>query len=653
MLVIVLLALSGLFYPSFIYCQDSLLQSFADVENDYDDLAEWIAELKEHPLDINKASITQWKQIPFITEAQISAILKYRSKNSGPLTTGDIKKILGTATFQLIQSFIHGPSPLEVWKMIYSQSVRSSHPRPPEIIDNSYAGNELAHTSRLRFHYGERWQCGLIMAKDPGERNYSDRLAGFLNYSTRSFRIIIGDFVLYQGQGLLYANPYTNRQSSLATLSFRQGISYLKHSLSRSGLSSQTGIAMSYAPASFLELIGTFSLTKHDVVVDSESNVITGIKYNTYHRTDREIENAHRLKETIHTVILNTHHGKQIHLSFLMAQVLYDPPVQHTVSTVGSEQKRRTFYSFSGRRIYLFSSSYSSVFRNIHYTGELARSAVNRRESQYWAGSSDTGIGISHSLFFKTKSFHTGIKHWYVPKNFQSPYGGVFNSNSFFPRGLNGFYLAFYWHPSKEIKFNAYKLIQKQLWRSYFNPLPLQKSDWFIAFDYHKFSNHLHVRLRQTQNQSYSTTRLANTHMSIALSKQLRTELLTKLNKTLTTRFRWEQRWIKNSPGLSTNVFQDLRIHLDPAFYINLRISFFKTHGYAYKIYEYESDLPYTFSNYPLYGDGKKYSILLRYRPWNKISFWFKYRFMKRFDDGQKETKQEFKIMFRWRIGNN
>ncbi len=55
------------------------------------------------------------------------------------------------------------------------------------------------------------------------------------------------------------------------------------------------------------------------------------------------------------------------------------------------------------------------------------------------------------------------------------------------------------------------------------------------------------------------------------------------------------------------------------------RLLFFQTNSYDSRIYEYENDLQGVFSNPPLYGKGRRWYILARYRPGPNITVSLKY----------------------------
>ena len=73
----------SIFIPLIILGQDSLLQSFADMESDQNDLAEIITDLKEHPLDINIANIIALLFYCIINETRISQYVLYFLPNEG------------------------------------------------------------------------------------------------------------------------------------------------------------------------------------------------------------------------------------------------------------------------------------------------------------------------------------------------------------------------------------------------------------------------------------------------------------------------------------------------------------------------------------------------------------------------------------------
>ena len=76
--------------------------------------------------------------------------------------------------------------------------------------------------------------------------------------------------------------------------------------------------------------------------------------------------------------------------------------------------------------------------------------------------------------------------------------------------------------------------------------------------------------------------------------------------------------------------FQDIKYKFLTGLLMNARVTFFQTDSYASRLYEYENDLPGSFSNYALYGRGYTWYVLFKWQPVEKLSFHLKFRYFHR-----------------------
>jgi hypothetical protein len=113
-------------------------------------------------------------------------------------------------------------------------------------------------------------------------------------------------------------------------------------------------------------------------------------------------------------------------------------------------------------------------------------------------------------------------------------------------------------------------------------------------------------------------------------SHRLRIQIEKKFSTNVRLRSRFEQCFINfsdmSTPKIGTNFYQNLHIGLSKNLQIKLQFSSFHTIDYDARIYEYENDLPGVFSNYPLYGSGNKWYIMLTTTISKNIKIWLKYR---------------------------
>jgi hypothetical protein len=617
---------------------DSTYIDLYDQAEDNEKMLEHIDDLNQNPVHINTACKTEWQRIPFLNDIQIESILKIRNEKGKFESVDALKSIIGNARYELIRSLLTCRQS-RPWSLIIRQSNRLASPAPEAVKSNRYKGDALVNTTRIRFNYGEHFNGGLICAKDAGEPDYLDRLTGYISYSQEGFNVILGNISVQHGGGLIFANPYANMKSSYATLSFRQKYTRIKPSVSRSSLRTHSGVTLHYTPLPYLELITVCTLNRRDAYVLDDGKTITGIREGGYHRTETELNARNKIRETQQALFFQFHYKNDIKLGIALSHIGYIPGIKHSISTVGSAQKRRTCFSFSGRKLTQGSLTYAVRYGSVLFSGE---SAVNGR----------SGAASSNTLFIRSKSVRAGIRHWYLTPSYQSPYGSAFDDASSYPQGKTGFYLAIRWRFARGMYLNAYKLLKKNLWRSYFDPLPTHSANKLISIDIKRKGNRFQLRFTESCRESYQILASGVETVIPDRKSQIRMDLRTKLSAKLRLRARWHHIRRRGSGETGTNIFQNIRLEVFRNLHCDIRLSFFKSNSYDTRLYEYESDIPYAFSNLALYGDGKKYCILLKYMAHQRFKLWYKWRYLDYRANGKALIKREFRIMIQLDLDN-
>ena len=72
-------------------------------------------------------------------------------------------------------------------------------------------------------------------------------------------------------------------------------------------------------------------------------------------------------------------------------------------------------------------------------------------------------------------------------------------------------------------------------------------------------------------------------------------------------------------------IFQDIRFSPTNSFNLYGRVIFFKTDSFNSAIYEYENNLTGVLSNIPLFGEGIRWYVLMRYKLFRFMALSFKY----------------------------
>ena len=84
--------------------------------------------------------------------------------------------------------------------------------------------------------------------------------------------------------------------------------------------------------------------------------------------------------------------------------------------------------------------------------------------------------------------------------------------------------------------------------------------------------------------------------------------------------------FINYSQYLTKQEGTNISWQVSPILNIRARFSSFINDDYDSRIYEFENDIPGTFSNYALSGKGTKWYLLIRLNIFDNLRFWIKYR---------------------------
>ena len=170
-------------------------------------VAERLERFLVHPLDLNAATAEELADLPFLDDFAIRNLLLHRSRHSGFRSVYELKEVQGmpVSLLPLLEPFITvGPSP---YRSAYSRPARQAL-----LLGSSFVPVQDAPAPALLLRYeGEKgeWAWHLAMEKDKGEawlplrRGGFDFLTGSLSWSADSAQLVVGDYRVTTGQGLL------------------------------------------------------------------------------------------------------------------------------------------------------------------------------------------------------------------------------------------------------------------------------------------------------------------------------------------------------------------------------------------------------------------------------------------------------------------
>ncbi len=586
---------------------DSSRYNPGEFDEDATALVEILNDLRENPVHINQADRSRLLHIPYLDLAAADSLLRFRSRH-GPINGyRQLKKLWGAETYRLVRPYITLKTAPYPALAFYQKNYYRSDPESG--FSRKYDGSVLYSYSRLRYNHSREWGLGLIVQKDPGERLINDLSHLAFWYRKKRWSLLAGNYYLRFGQDLAFAPSFARRKSFSPRAALnRDAAIRIRENLTSAESQGFFGIA-SRIKLDGPSLFFFYSDDKKD------ASLMRGVPYalrtDGYHRNSAELKTRQNLRQRFWSAGFSFNPYKRFTLSLLAAAYRFYPELDNSAALLGDPLKRRQYFAFSGQDLRLISLAYAGpVISGLKISGEAAFSGKK-------------GLAGAQTFYYREKDWYGGLHLWYTGNNYQAPDGKLFDSNNLFPRGERGYYLTWSARPAAELEIGVYKLFRQKLWRDYFNPLPLNGSEQAIQLFHRKGEHSLLLRFRHIDDADY---------VGIVLKKEIKNNLRLEYQQH---RGYWRQRSRLEYTGAGKReqgwlFFHDIRRDFGSVLAVTARISFFNTTSYQSRIYEYEPDLPGAFANFPLYGRGYKWNLLLRYRPLRGIRIWLKGRYLRK-----------------------
>jgi len=482
------------------------------------------------------------------------------------------------------------------------------------LSNNLFVGSPFESYTRLHVNLYPNLSMGALIQKDVGERNLYDHISGYISWSHPEYpiKIIGGNFYIRGAEGLLLSGPYSLPKSALIPKSSSNQVHRVKSFLSSNEYDGFFGGLIQYGEIKSLKVTGFFSEILRDVTLSNDNIFITGFDRSGYHRNLKEKIKENRISEKTYGGVISFPLFFIDQLGLTYVRTLYFPELRINSS---SNERRRIFYKFFGSAIENYSLFFSKKISNIHLSSEISPVKSNR-------------ISYITTVNFYQSDWHFVLKSWQIPSQFQSPFGRIPSNSNPFPQSVQGFMIGTAGNLLSELKITTFWFHKKDLWRTYFQPLPLQKKEFYIQSEY-RIGKRKDILFRyHISSSNFYSPDIQGKFKKVKQSFRI------QLKQSFTTKIRFQSRFEKvvltyypHQPAQKgINFYQDLYWQIVKPVTLKIRFSSFNTDDYNSRIYEYENDLPNVFSNYALSGRGRKWYVMATVKPTPHIKLWLKYR---------------------------
>ncbi len=621
--------------------KEILLENLQD-QNEDSELLEQLEYLESNPIDLNTTSVVELQQIPFINAVIANNIIKYRTEKGKFTTKRELLDVEGISDdlYEEIKPYVIVRSGnRDFIETEGGEIIRENIKRKVDFISNfdvrirsrvlqdlqtrvgfingKYLGTKPKVYNQARLTYNQKdfiLEGNITLEKDAGEKKLTDFVSGYLELRDFKFikSLVIGDYSLNFGQGIGMWN----------TLSFSKGIDAV------SGLK-KTGIGLksyrSVTESQFFRGIATqislnyfdfnlfYSDNYYDGSIDTTLNEITSFYFEGYHRTESEINKQNAVKEKLFGGNIS-YINKGIRIGALYWTSSFS-------KNIGADSTTK-LYTFSGDKANMLSFYYDVVFRNMNFFGELARSQDG----------AVAGLGAIQFTFYKIADIILLYRDY--PENFAPVHSFGFGEKSGNTQNERGIYAGITLRPMSGLIINSYFDQYKFPYRSYFEPVPLTGNDFLINADW-KATRNLSVSFKyrnETKEESRTIKDEFNRDKKIIDARtqlNFRAGFIYEISDRFIVRGRFDYVYVTydkyggNNKGFM--VFSNFRAIPLSNFVLDLRVIYFKTDSYDSRLYEYENDIKGVMTNLALYGQGRRWYILARYKPFDFFEINAKY----------------------------
>lgn len=653
--------------------EEQLLEQISEELGEDIDVSEMVEQLYHYlryPININTATETELANLPFLSPQQIANIIAHREESGDFISLLELQSIVGLdqRTITLLLPFLKVETKSSLqnlnWKTIsaedkhmlmlrYSRGLESRRGYKIEDENRSrYLGDANAYALRYRWNYNQKIKVGLNAEKDMGEPFFAhkqkggfDFYSGYLeinDYSSKIKKIILGDFALQIGQGLVLWNGINFGKGALISAVAKQGMGLRAYSsMNESNFQRGLAVRMQYNRFTWTPFIAFNSLSGNVQTIDS-MKVISTINTSGLHRTPTEQSYKNAIKQWV-VGSEWTYGYKRFKIGLVSLYTRFNGEIQ-------PDNSLRERYNFKGKDLFQVGINYKYNFRNIYFFGESAHSL---------------GSGFA-TVNGAIATLHPRVSIFLNYRNFQRDYHSFFaqtlaeGSNVINEKGL---YSGIVYQLTRKFEWVNYVDIFKFPWLRYRVDGPSEGVDFLSQATYTWYKRGK-VVMRYRHRLKQENLLLPGAHENVladVLRNQMRLEYQYKLNDTWSIKTRaelslFEKKQDKRSEGYM--IFQDAYWRgLKNKLQWNVRFSYFNTKDYDSRIYAYESDVLYA-SSFPMYYDkGVRTYFNLRYRLLKRTDLWFRYaltKYLNREEIGsgldliEGNKKSDIRLQVRW-----
>jgi len=636
---------------------EAVLENLSDdeISGDPTALLELLENLRENPLDINRASAADLAQIPALSASVAREIVRFRETYGLFGSIPELRAVEGVTD----EVFLEARPYLTIGRVLDVERRPSLYPAVPTLAEvranarvdvlqrvqrrldlgrgydpvpdslagtpdepTRYAGSPERVYTRLRATYRRNLSANLTLEKDPGEPFAWDPDLGSYGYDFVSFHLaalqmgrldalVVGDYVLEFGQGLALwrAAGFGKGRESVRTLVKRgRGVrpygSADENNFFRGAAATVAVTPWLYASAFGSRRTLDASILEVDTteVEAPGTNVVTGLGATGLHRTPTERARKNALGQTLGGGAVEVRTDRAT-----VGVVGYATRFDEAFAPGDRPYQR---FNFSGDEAAM-ASLYANVFLGRYQLfGEVARAPDGVFGG---VGGVEAALG---PLDFVALGRH-------YPRDFVSLHGYAFGERNGISQNESGLYLGLRLRPARGWIVSGFFDQYRFPWVRFNVPRPARGHEALLFVQYRPRTwitlyAQGRTETRETSAEFAGPTGAVLPGLTDETRQSLRVQGEYVASRALRFRARVEGTRYREAAGpfaTGVLVFQDVRWQFLDAFLLDARLTFFDTEGYDARLYQFENDLFGVFANTLLYGRGTRAYAMVGFRP--------------------------------------
>ncbi|SKC57781.1 ComEA family DNA-binding protein [Ohtaekwangia koreensis] len=616
------------------------LYSIQDLDLNYEDLYENLAQLLSHPLDLNTASDEELRFIKILSEEQIKSLTAHRSAYGNFLSVYELQAVplFDLQTIQTLMPFVKVNDPsasinASLWQRMKDESDNYFIMRYERVLETKqgyrsetktadrFKGSPDKISTRFRSSRPGDFSIGFSAEKDAGEQitwNTSNQQYGFdyisfhaqLQNKGRLKNLIVGDFQSQFGQGLMIGGVFgMGKGGETITTTRRSNIGHLPYtSFSEAG--NLRGAAATLEVAKNLYWSGFYSAAKRDAQVNDgfeDVSSITSLPTTGLHRSETELARRKKTGERNFGGVL--HYKKNgMDAGVMYNQIHYDHRVEKTPALYNQ-------FAFRGDVNQNIGGYFNYSIQNISFFSEAAHSV--RNGNAYVAG----------ALWSLSSHLDLSLLYRKYDRSYHAFYSNAFAEGST-TQNERGTYWGWKYTFNRRFNITGYMDLFQFAWLRYRIYAPSTGHEWLVRINYQPSKKIILFAQIREEAKARNTAVDNATLYTISNGKKynywLHSDVSVSPNLRLKTRLQFSSYSIDHHTTQGMALMQDINFSIRK-FEVTGRYALFDTDDYDNRQYVYENDVWLAFSLPAYYGAGIRRYVLVEYKLNRYISFWFRY----------------------------